>query len=179
MSPSKDDLPNMISAIGLNTDAGSNQQTGNTPSSSRQGTHVVCPLDFMIELVLHNSFSWVFQSYMLTFDVSLWASLLNTTNFACFLLHYLNQLIWNEVISKQTLAFGIHFAITSRIGQRKICRLALTTYLYRVYKDCNFQCRLWVTPKWFESNNIIIKEFFWTLLLWLCPNCLGIATLGG
>jgi hypothetical protein len=33
------------------------------PSSSRQGTHVVRPLDFMIELVLHNSFSWVFQSY--------------------------------------------------------------------------------------------------------------------
>jgi hypothetical protein len=32
----------------------------NTPSSSRQGTHVVCPLDFMIEPVLHNSFSWVF-----------------------------------------------------------------------------------------------------------------------
>jgi hypothetical protein len=32
----------------------------NAPSSSRQGTHVVSPLDFMIELVLHNSFSWVF-----------------------------------------------------------------------------------------------------------------------
>jgi hypothetical protein len=31
----------------------------NAPSSSRQGTHVVRPLDFMIELVLHNSFSWV------------------------------------------------------------------------------------------------------------------------
>ncbi len=30
------------------------------PSSSRQDTHVVRPLDFMIELVLHNSFSWVF-----------------------------------------------------------------------------------------------------------------------
>ncbi len=29
----------------------------NAPSSSRQGAHVVCPLDFMIELVLHNSFS--------------------------------------------------------------------------------------------------------------------------
>jgi hypothetical protein len=49
MSPSKDDLPNMISAMGLNTDTGSNQQTGNTPSSSRQGTHVVSPLDFMID----------------------------------------------------------------------------------------------------------------------------------
>jgi len=43
----------------------------NAPSSSRQGTHVVRPLDFMIELVLHNSFSWVFQSYMLKFDISL------------------------------------------------------------------------------------------------------------
>jgi hypothetical protein len=43
----------------------------NAPSSSRQGTHVVRPLDFMIKLVLHNSFSWVFQSYMLKFDVSL------------------------------------------------------------------------------------------------------------
>ncbi len=32
----------------------------NAPSSSRQGMHVVRPLDFMIELVLHNSFSWVF-----------------------------------------------------------------------------------------------------------------------
>jgi hypothetical protein len=32
----------------------------NAPSSSRQGTHVVRPLDFMIELVLHNFFSWVF-----------------------------------------------------------------------------------------------------------------------
>jgi hypothetical protein len=71
MSPSQDDLPNMISAIGLNTDTGSNQQTGNTPSSSRQGTHVVRPLDFMIEIVLYNVFSWVFQSYMLKFDVGL------------------------------------------------------------------------------------------------------------
>jgi hypothetical protein len=32
----------------------------NTPSTSNQNTHVVRPLDFMIELVLHNSFSWVF-----------------------------------------------------------------------------------------------------------------------
>jgi hypothetical protein len=32
----------------------------NAPSSSRQGTHVVRPLDFMIQLVLHDSFSWVF-----------------------------------------------------------------------------------------------------------------------
>jgi hypothetical protein len=32
----------------------------NAPSSSRQGTHVVRPLDFIIELVLHKSFSCVF-----------------------------------------------------------------------------------------------------------------------
>jgi len=32
----------------------------NAPSSSRQSTYVVRPLDFMIELVLHNSFSWGF-----------------------------------------------------------------------------------------------------------------------
>jgi hypothetical protein len=32
----------------------------NAPSSSRQGIPVVRPLDFIIELVLHNSFSWVF-----------------------------------------------------------------------------------------------------------------------
>jgi hypothetical protein len=32
----------------------------NAPSSSRQDTYVVRPLDFMIELVLHNSVSWVF-----------------------------------------------------------------------------------------------------------------------
>ncbi len=43
----------------------------NAPSSSRQGAHVVRPLDLMIELVLHNSFSWVFRSYMLKFDISL------------------------------------------------------------------------------------------------------------
>jgi len=43
----------------------------NAPASSRQDTHVVGPLDFMIELVLHNSFSRVFLSYMLKFDISL------------------------------------------------------------------------------------------------------------
>ncbi len=96
-----------------------------------------------------------------------------------FSLHHLNQPIWNEVISKQTLTFGIHFAITNKIGERKICQFALAMFIYRMCKDCNFQCRLWVTPKWFRSNNIIVKEFSWTLFLWLCPNPLGIATLGG
>jgi hypothetical protein len=132
-----------------------------------------------LNLLCTTLFLGFFQSYMLKFDVSLWASLLNTNNFSFFLLHHLNQPIWNEVILKQTLTFVIHFAITSRIGQRKICQLALTMYIYGVCKDCKFQSRLWITPKWFKSNNIIIKEFFWTLLLWLCPNWLGIATLGG
>jgi len=37
-------------------------QGENAPSSSRQGTHVVCPLDFMIELVLHNFFLGFFEA---------------------------------------------------------------------------------------------------------------------
>jgi len=37
----------------------------------RQGNNVVNPLAFMIELVLHKSFSWAFQRYMLKFDISL------------------------------------------------------------------------------------------------------------
>ncbi len=93
-----------------------------------------------------------------------------------FSLHHLNQPIWNEVISKQTLTFGIHFAITSKIGERKICQLALTLFIYKICKDCNSQYWLWVTPKWFKSSNIIIS---WTWLLWLFPNCLIIETLGG
>jgi len=79
-----------------------------------------------------------------------------TITLRAFLLHHLNQPIWNEVISKQTLTFGIHFAITSKIGERKICQLALTMFVYRICKDCNFQCRLEVIPKWFKFNNIII-----------------------
>ncbi len=43
----------------------------NAPSSFGQGTSVVRPLDFMIELVLHNFLSWVFSNYMLKFDISL------------------------------------------------------------------------------------------------------------
>jgi hypothetical protein len=45
---------------------------------------VVRPLDFMIQLVLDDSFSWVFWSYMLKFDIRFWTSLLNINNFACF-----------------------------------------------------------------------------------------------
>jgi hypothetical protein len=41
------------------------------PSISGQGNNVVNPLAFMIELVLHKSFSWAFQRYMLKFDISL------------------------------------------------------------------------------------------------------------
>jgi len=99
------------------------------------------------------------KSYMLKFDISLWTSLLYTSRFACFSFHHLNQSIWNEVISKQILTFATHFAITSRIGERKICQLALTMFTYRIYKVCNFQCRLSVTLKWSIFNNVIIKEF--------------------
>ncbi len=46
--------------------------SGETASPiSRQGNNVVNPLAFMIELVLHKSFSWAFQRYMLKFDISL------------------------------------------------------------------------------------------------------------
>jgi hypothetical protein len=89
-----------------------------------------------------------------------------------FLLHQLNQLIWNEVISKQTLTFGIHFAITSKIGERKKFQSTLTMFIYRICKDCNFQCRLWVTPKWFKSNNIIIKEFFLNIIIMIVSQLL-------
>ncbi|CAM6070922.1 unnamed protein product [Sphagnum tenellum] len=41
------------------------------PSISRQGSNVVNTLAFMIELILHKSFSWAFQRYMLKFDISL------------------------------------------------------------------------------------------------------------
>jgi hypothetical protein len=34
----------------------------NACSSSRQDTHVVRPLDFMIELVLHTLFLWFFEA---------------------------------------------------------------------------------------------------------------------
>ncbi len=40
-------------------------------SISRQGNNVVNPLAFMIELILHKSFSWAFHRYMLKFDISL------------------------------------------------------------------------------------------------------------
>jgi hypothetical protein len=41
------------------------------PSISRQGNNVVNPLAFIMELVLHKSFSWAFHRYMLKFDISL------------------------------------------------------------------------------------------------------------
>jgi hypothetical protein len=82
---------------------------------------VVRPLDFIIELVLLNFFPGFSE-------VTCW-NLILVCEFPCwipitllaFSLHHLNQPIWNEVISKQTLTFGIHFAITSKIGERKIC----------------------------------------------------------
>jgi len=112
---------------------------------------------------------------ILVYELSCWVRIV----LLAFSLHHLNQSIWNEVISKQTLTFGIHFAITSKIGERKICQLALAMFIYRMCNNCNFQRRLWGTPKWFKSNNIIIKEFSWTLFLWLSLNPLGIVTLGG
>jgi len=54
-------IPGVINTppvVGENAPSSSRQDTA--PSSSRQDTHVVRHLDFMIELVLHNSFSWVF-----------------------------------------------------------------------------------------------------------------------
>jgi hypothetical protein len=136
---------------------------------------VVRPLDFMIELVLHNPFSWAEATcwnLILVCELPCWIPII----LLAFSLHHLNQPLWNEVISKQTLTFGIHFAITSKIGERKICQLALTLFIYKICKDCNSQYWLWVTPKWFKSNNIIIS---WTWLLWLFPNCLITETLGG
>jgi hypothetical protein len=52
----------------INTPSGSGETA---PSISRQGNNVVNPLAFKIELVLHKSFSWAFQRYMLKFDISL------------------------------------------------------------------------------------------------------------
>jgi hypothetical protein len=82
---------------------------------------VVHPLDFMIQLVLHNSFSWFFEAtcwnLILVYELPHWIPII----LLVFLLHQLNQPIWNEVIWKQNLTFGIHFAITSKIGERKIC----------------------------------------------------------
>jgi hypothetical protein len=140
---------------------------------------VVRPLDFMIELVLHNSFLGFSKAtcwnLILVYEFPCWIRII----LLAFSLHHLNQPIGIEVISKQTLTFGIHLAITTKIGERKICQLAFAMFIHRMCKDCNFRCRLWVTPKWFKSNNIIIKEFSWTLFLWFCPNPLRIATLGG
>jgi hypothetical protein len=120
---------------------------------------VVCPLDFMIELVLPTLFLGFLEAtcwnLILVYELPCWIPII----LLVFSLHHLNQPIWNEVISKQTLTFGIHFAITSKIGERNICQLALTLFIYIICKDYNFECRLWVTPKWFKSNKIII---FWT-----------------
>ncbi len=55
-----------------------------------------------------------------------------------FSLHHLNQPIQNKMISKQTLTFGIHFGITSKIGERNFFELALAMFVYKMCKDCNF-----------------------------------------
>ncbi len=58
----------MPSHVVINTPSVSGETA---PSISRQGNNVVNPLAFMIELVLHKSFSWAFERYMLKFDISL------------------------------------------------------------------------------------------------------------
>jgi len=53
---------------GINTPSISGETA---PSISRQDNNVVNPLAFMIELILHKSFSWAFQRYKLKFYISL------------------------------------------------------------------------------------------------------------
>ncbi len=93
----------------------------NTCSSSRQDTHMVRPLDFMIELVLHNSFSLVFWSFIFNFDISLWASLLSTNKFACFFVASFKStnMKWSDI--KTNFYIWDSFYLTSKIGERKIC----------------------------------------------------------
>jgi len=52
---------------------------------------------------------------ILVYELPCWVSII----LLVFSLHHVNQPIWNEVISKQTLTFGIHIAITSKIGGKK------------------------------------------------------------
>jgi hypothetical protein len=82
---------------------------------------VVRPLDFMIELVLHNSFSLVFWSFILKFDISLWASLLNTNKFACFFVasFKLTNMKWSDI--RTNFYIWDSFYLTSKIGETKIC----------------------------------------------------------
>jgi len=53
---------------------------------------------------------------ILVYELPCWLS----TILLAFLLHHVNQLVWNEVISKQTFTFGIHFSITSKIGEKNL-----------------------------------------------------------
>jgi hypothetical protein len=82
---------------------------------------VVRPLDFMIELVLHNSFSLVFWSFILKFDISLWASLLSTNKFACFFVGSFKStnMKWSDI--RTNFYIWDSFYLTSKIGERKIC----------------------------------------------------------
>ncbi len=93
----------------------------NACSSSRQDTHVVRPLDLMIELVLHNSFSLVFWSFILKFDISLWASLLSTNKFACFFVGSFKStnMKWSDI--RTNFYIWDSFYLTNKIGERKIC----------------------------------------------------------
>jgi hypothetical protein len=88
---------------------------------------------------------------ILVYELPCWLSII----LLAFSLHHVNQSVWNEVISKQTLTFGIHFSITSKIGERKFVNWNwLCSYIECV--RIAFQCILWIIPKWFKSNNIII-----------------------
>jgi hypothetical protein len=69
---------------------------------------------------------------ILVYELPCWVQII----LLAFLLHHLIQPIWNEMISKQTLTFGIHFVITSKIGERKFCQLALAMFIYKICKDC-------------------------------------------
>jgi hypothetical protein len=79
-------------------------------------------------------FEATFWNLMSVYELPCWVLIILLP----FSLHHLNQPIQNEVISKQTLTFGIHFAITSKTSERKICQLALAMFIYRMCKDCNF-----------------------------------------
>jgi hypothetical protein len=82
-----------------------------------------------------------------------------------FLLHHFSQPILNEVISKQIVTFGIHFAITSKIGEKKFVNWHWLCSYVKCVRIATFNVDCGATPKWFKSNKIIIKEFSWTLFL--------------
>ncbi len=77
------------------------------------------PLILWLNLFCTTLFLWFFEAtywnLIVVYELPCWVPI----SLLAFSLHHLNQLIWNEVISKQTPTFGIHIAITSKIGERK------------------------------------------------------------